>query len=90
MLTPRISSQFKRDVRKAERRGKDLAKLRALLLLLIEEKPLPEQCRDHPLKGEWSGFRDAHIEPDWLLVYRVSGGEMELARTGTHADIFEE
>ena len=90
MLTPRISAQFKRDVRKAEKRGKDMAKLRALLLLLMEENPLPAQCRDHPLKGEWSGFRDAHIEPDWLLIYRVADGELELARTGAHADIFDE
>ena len=90
MLTPRISAQFKRDVRKAEKRGKDMAKLRALLLLLMEEKTLPVHCRDHPLKGEWSGFRDAHIEPDWLLIYRVAGGELDLARTGSHSDIFEE
>lgn len=90
MLVPRISAQFKRDVRKAEKRGKDMTKLRALLELLIEEAPLPEQCRDHPLKGEWKGYRDAHIEPDWVLVYRVSGSEVELVRTGSHADIFEE
>ena len=90
MLVPRISAQFKRDVRKAEKRGKDMTKLRAILSLLIEEMPLPEQCRDHPLKGEWTGYRDAHIEPDWLLVYRISGDEVELVRTGTHADIFEE
>lgn len=90
MLTPVRSGQFKRDVRKAEKRGKDMAKLRTLLMLLIEEKPLPERYRDHPLKGQWAGFRDAHIEPDWLLLYRVQGDELQLARTGTHADLFDE
>lgn len=90
MLTPRLSGQFKRDVRKAEKRGKDTAKLRTLIALLIEEKPLPERYRDHPLKGDWVGFRDAHIEPDWLLIYRVADDELQLARTGTHSDLFEE
>ncbi|PJX19938.1 YafQ family addiction module toxin (plasmid) [Advenella sp. S44] len=90
MLTPVRSGQFKRDVKRAEKRGKDLDKLRTLLLLLIEEKPLPEKYRDHPLKGQWSGYRDAHIEPDWLLIYRVVGEELQLNRTGTHSDLFEE
>lgn len=90
MLTPRLSGQFKRDVRKAEKRGKELSKLRTLLALLIEQTPLPERYRDHSLKGKWEGFRDAHIEPDWLLIYRVADDELQLARTGTHADVFEE
>lgn len=90
MLTPVRSGQFKRDVRKAEKRGKDMAKLRTLLTLLIEEKPLPVRYRDHPLKGQWAGFRDAHIEPDWLLIYRVQDDELQLARTGTHSDLFDE
>lgn len=90
MLTPVRSGAFKRDVKRAEKRGKDMGKLRALLLLLIEGAPLPERYRDHPLKGEWAGWRDAHIEPDWLLIYRVAGDELNLARTGTHADLFDE
>ena len=89
VLTPRSSGQFKRDVRKAEKRGKDLAKLRRLLTLLIEEKPLPERYQDHPLKGQWANYRDAHIEPDWLLIYRIDGAELHLVRTGTHADLLE-
>lgn len=90
MLTPVHSTAFRRDVRKAEKRGKDLGKLRALLTLLIEQRPLPERHRDHPLKGAWAGYRDAHIEPDWLLLYRVVGNELHLVRTGTHTDIFDE
>lgn len=90
MLIPRRSGAFRRDVRKAEKRGKDMAKLRMVLALLIAGTPLPKRYKDHPLKGDWSGFRDAHIEPDWLLIYRVQGEELQLARTGMHADLFDE
>jgi mRNA interferase YafQ len=90
MLTPVTSSRFKRDVKKLEKRGKDLAKLRTVLTLLIDEEPLPVQYRDHALRGEWIEFRDLHIEPDWLLLYRIQGDELLLARTGTHSDLFRE
>jgi mRNA interferase YafQ len=90
VLIPVRSGQFKHDVKKAEKRGKDMAKLRAVLRLLIEQKPLPAACLDHPLRGNWKGYRDAHIEPDWLLIYRIDGNELRLARTGTHADLFDE
>ena len=89
MLTPVWSGRFKRDVRRAKKRGKDMDKLKAVLSLLIEQKPLPASYNDHPLRGDWSGFRDLHIEPDWLLLYRVDGDELQLARTGTHADLFD-
>jgi mRNA interferase YafQ len=61
-----------------------------VLLLLLDRAPLPEAYGDHPLKGEWRGFRDLHVEPDWLLLYRIHGDELQLARTGTHADLFVE
>jgi mRNA interferase YafQ len=51
---------------------------------------LTSAYRDHPLRGDWKGYRDLHIEPDWLLIYQVSGDELRLARTGTHADLFHE
>jgi mRNA interferase YafQ len=82
------SAQFKRDVRLAEKRGKDLAKLRELILLLVEEKPLPPHYKDHPLTGDWKHYRDSHIEPDWLLLYKVDRKDLYLVRTGTHADLF--
>jgi len=90
MLTPVQSTQFKKDVKKARKRGKDLEKLKALLSLLIHQAELPEAYQDHPLRGNWKGYRDAHIEPDWLLLYRVDDDELQLARTGTHADLFQE
>ncbi len=67
-----------------------MEKLKDVLLLLIEQKPLPLGYRDHALRGDWTGFRDLHIEPDWLLLYRIDGDELQLARTGTHADLFDE
>lgn len=84
------SGQFRRDVKRAQKRGKDTAKLRELLALLLAGEALPERYKDHPLKGDWNGYRDAHIEPDWLLIYRIVGVELHLARTGTHADLFNE
>jgi len=88
MLKTRIHNTFKRDVRRIEKRGKDMAELRTLMSLLMNEKPLPSLYEDHPLKGTWSGFRDVHIEPDWLLIYRIKDNELQFARTGTHADVF--
>lgn len=84
------TGRFKRDVKRCEKRGKDMTKLKALVVLLLAESPLPERYRDHPLKGDWAGWRDAHIEPDWLLLYRIRGNTLTLARTGTHADLFAE
>ncbi len=88
MRTPVLSAQFRRDVRLARKRGKDIAKLREILRLLVEGDRLPAKYRDHPLGGEWKQYRDCHIEPDWLLIYKVGGGDLYLVRTGTHADLF--
>jgi mRNA interferase YafQ len=90
VLTPVRSGQFRRDVKRAEKRGKDLRKLRRVLELLIAGEELPPSYKDHALKGEWKGYRDAHIEADWLLIYRIAGDELHLVRTGSHADLFNE
>jgi mRNA interferase YafQ len=73
-----------------ERRGKDTLKLKRIITLLIEDKALPEKLRDHSLIGNYSGSRDCHIEPDWLLVYTLSEDNTHVTfeRTGTHADLF--
>lgn len=88
MLAAVRSSRFKRDVKRMRKRGKEMDKLKAVLFLLINETPLPTSLRDHALQGDWNGFRDLHIEPDWLLLYRIADGELQLARTGSHADLF--
>ena len=81
-------AQFRRDVKLAERRGKDLSKLRELILLLAQGQPLPPRYKDHPLSGDWKYFRDCHIEADWLLIYKIDGDDVYLVRTGTHSDLF--
>ena len=90
MLTPVRSTQFKRDVRRAEKRGKNLSKLRVLLASLIQQEPLSAHYLDHPLRGTWRGCREAHLEPNWLFIYRAEGDELHLVRTGSHADLFQE
>jgi mRNA interferase YafQ len=82
------STQFKRDVKLAEKRGKDMPKLRELIMLLVEASPLPPRYRDHTLTGDWKHHRECHIEPDWLLLYKIDGNDLYLVRTGTHADLF--
>jgi len=90
MLRAALGTRFRRDVKRAEKRGKDMSKLRALVRLLVQQQPLPAKYRDHALKGEWQDMRDAHIEPDWLLIYYVENDVLHLVRTGTHADLFDE
>jgi mRNA interferase YafQ len=91
MLTPQETTRFRRDLRRMRRRGKDVQKLQAIVRLLVQEQPLAPRHRDHPLGGDWLGYRDCHIEPDWLLIYKIDREKatLTLARTGTHSDLFE-
>ncbi len=73
MRRPVYSGQCKRDAKLAQKRGKDMEKLKQPVRLLIEALPLPKTYLDHPLKGDWKGYRDLHIEPDWLLIYYIDG-----------------
>jgi len=84
------TNQFKKDVKLAIRRGKDTAKLKEVLDWLIEGKGLPPRFKDHPLRGNFAGSRDCHLEPDWLLIYTLieNGGHVCFERTGTHSDLF--
>jgi mRNA interferase YafQ len=65
-----------------------MSKLRELILLLAEGSPLAPRCNDHPLTGEWKHHRECHLEPDWLLIYKIEGDDLYLVRTGTHSDLF--
>lgn len=87
-----ITSQFKRDYKKAKKRGLNMADLQAVLDKLCAEEPLEERHRDHALSGSYIGFRECHVKPDWLLVYAVDKGKLILtaSRTGTHSDLFDE
>lgn len=86
----KYTTAFKRDYKLAMRRGMRIELLEKVVELLAMEKPLPEKCRDHVLTGNWEGHRECHIQPDWLLVYRIEEDVLvlTLARTGTHSDLF--
>ena len=89
MRVPEYSTRFHRDVKLAQKRGKNMAKLKELLAILIADEPLPPRYKDHALKNDRSSYRDAHIEPDWLLIYCIQGDVVRFERTGTHADLFD-
>ena len=82
------TTAFERDLRRIERQRKDLDKLEEIVDLLQAQEVLPARCRPHPLRGNWSGHWDCHVEPDWLLLYRVTETELILVRTGSHAELF--
>ena len=88
-LAPRTTGRFSKDVKLMKRRGKALPKLRSVMETLIEQKPLAPKYRDHPLVGNYVGRRECHIEPDWLLIYKLDDDWILFERTGTHSDLFE-
>lgn len=84
------SNQFKKDLKLAQKRGLRLELLQEVVDTLSIQKPLPVSNRDHALSGNYAGFRECHIQPDWLLIYRIDEGELFLflSRTGSHSDLF--
>ena len=86
-----LSNRFRKDLKLAAKRGLRLDELNAIVEQLAAGQTLPERNRDHALTGDYIGFREGHIRPDWLLVYRVDGDTLELFlfRTGTHTDLFD-
>ena len=85
-----ISGRFRKDLRHEKRRGRDLSRLEAVVERLASREPLDISNHDHNLSGNLSGFRECHIEPDWLLIYRIEENDLILLlmRTGTHSDLF--
>lgn len=90
MLTLTSTGPFRKDYKQAKKRGYNMDRLEAVLQTLLEEKPLAANHRDHALSGNYIGFRECHIQPDWLLIYTVDRGTLILtaSRTGTHSDLF--
>jgi mRNA interferase YafQ len=82
------TSQFKMDFKRIKKRGRDLNKLKEVVSAIANSEALEERHRDHALSGNWAGSRDCHIEPDWILIYRVDGEFLFLERTGSHSDLF--
>ena len=85
LLTTR---RFERDLKRARKRGKDIGKLHAVVETLLKGERLPPRCRAHPLSGDWKGFWECHLEPDWLLIWKQDEDALPLVRTGTHSDLF--
>ena len=85
----RTSKRYRRELRKIRSRGKDESKLEAVVEILASGGTLPSDLSDHQLHGKWDGYRECHIEPNWLLVYRIYKNELILLlmSTGTHADV---
>lgn len=88
MLKVNSSAKFKRDYQRCIKRRYNLGLLQTVIDTLRIPEPLPDKNKDHILSGDWAGDRECHILPDWLLIYRVSGDELYLVRTGTHSDLF--
>lgn len=88
MFKVKDSGQFKKDYKKCIKRGLDMNLLKSVVAVLAVPKALPAHNQDHNLKGNYQGFRECHIAPNWLLIYRYQGEYLELARTGTHSDLF--
>jgi mRNA interferase YafQ len=90
MRSIRRDTQFKRDIKRLKKRKKDFKKLIAVINKLVNGEKLPLSLKDHGLKGTMKDCRECHIEPDWLLIYRIDGSTICLIRTGSHSDLFEE
>lgn len=87
-LILKATSEFERGVKRMEKRGKPLEKLHAVIASLQTHQALPRSQKDHALAGDRKGWRDCHVEPDWILIYRREGGTLILGETGTHSDLF--
>ena len=90
MLNRIFTRQFSRDLKLAVRRGKDLGTITKVIDLLCTQEPLPPNLRDHALSGDYAGYRDCHVEPDLVLIYRIVEDQLQLIcfRLGTHSDLF--
>lgn len=89
MLTIKYQASFKKDYKRIKKRGYDIRLLEQIIEKLASGQPLAPKHHDHPLTGDWVGFRECHITPDWLLIYYIDDRELILflTRTGTHTDL---
>jgi len=88
MKIVRRTTQFKKDIKRMGRRGKKFEEFKEVIGKIVAGKELEAKYRDHYLIGQYKGSRECHIEPDWLLIYELTGDELVLVRTGTHSDLF--
>lgn len=83
------TSQFKKDYKRVKKQNKDLHKLRIVIEKLVAKEKLYPKDKDHALAGNWKGFRDCHLEPNWILIYKVTEEMLILERTGSHSELFK-
>lgn len=88
MLKLTVSGQYKRDHKTILKRGWDFEQLKRVLDVLLNEEKLDRKYHDHELSGNYVGYREYHIESDWLLIYKIADGQLKLQRTGSHSDLF--
>ena len=91
MLDVFFSAKFKKDYKRAIKQGKDVELLLDIVEILAEEQPLDPKHKDHALIGDYIGYRECHIQADWLLIYKIDGKQLllTLTRTGTHSELFD-
>jgi len=91
MLTIKYRRSFKKDYKLAVKRGLDISKFEKLVHLLVNEQPLDKAYKDHELAGNYKSYRECHVQPDWLLIYKIESDNLilVLSRTGTHSDLFD-
>lgn len=91
MLDIQYEKSFKKDFKLMQKRGLDMSLLEKVIEILASEQSLPPQYRDHALYGNYKGYRECHIEPDWLLIYKIYNDVLllVLSRTGSHSDLFK-
>ena len=84
------TSRFKKEYKLAKKRGRNISLLRTVIDILAKGEPLPEKYRDHSLVSNWTGYRECHIQGDWLLIYKYQNNELvlSLTATGTNSDLF--
>ena len=88
MLKLTVSGQYKRDHKTILKRGWNVGILKTVLDVLLNEEKLDRKYHDHELSGNYVGYRECHIESDWLLIYKIADGQLKLQRTGSHCDLF--
>ena len=89
MLAPVYTRQFEKDIKRTEKQGKNLEKIKIIIRTLLQGQPLDAIHRDHKLIGRYQGRRECHIESDWLLIYKTEEGRIIFERTGSHSDLFK-
>jgi mRNA interferase YafQ len=89
MLKTITTNKFEKDIKIAQKRGYELNKLMYVMNEIVNKRALPKKFLDHTLKGDYNGYRECHVEPDWLLIYFIEPESVKFVRTGTHSDLFK-